>query len=927
MANASAIQNVIDLKSELITSKNKNTITPFIGFKKRNSPYLNDSLKALTENKNVEASTFDNEGNAYVWREETGEFLINGELKRVVDKRHPIEEDITPDIRDPLNRQPYKCWYVGYGFWIYMTLNPAANIYNVFCRDREFNPYLGDHLVGNFKISEDFLSTSFSVYRNICCLFVNNTFFYWKVTEDVTQFFQNIKTVTVDFNIAFDKISSIENGEIIINEKTYCYFFLRNNKGDDNPCGIIVDPVTGEIVHIVSDDTVQGIFYAYEGNIFYITLTLPNKDSYEIAKKLVFTVDETGIKTSYDTISFGPRPTTSYQELAKTTYKSLFVHGVFFKLAIASGRAAVSSKYEFQHFTGYAINSQEAKFPGQGYFTGEDSSPVINTILPVEKTNNGYFCVLINGGEASGISYVLKEGTGTLCTEWLSISTDNFKPYFLIENERHTLIFEDKYRKIKKLSIVEDDLKVQILDNKYVLFSSVDSANCYDIEKKEFTHWASDWNNRYTFPYYNFGYPSIDSYLKNIEVGGGRVDYINIKNPVVTAIFNPVLCRVYEPNHSSNRSQMDLLPDYKKEIDVYIGENTVPEYYVSYNLESGVEKYFNYILLNTLYPIATDGNPVLNPSVQMKLTETNYQMNYLKDSKDIYSLVYNNGHSILAYGYGTQLSELSSLFILQGQAYIIRNNIINSVVIENNLLQNITPIISCNGFEFLGASLSYAYFWSKADKHIYIFSGNREFSKTSDMSEINEIINSAYNINTNSFFLIANNKVYVSVNDEYIYTINGKYKDIKFFDKGFALEIDTNNWDVFSYYGGSNRPIELETAFYGAGSNKLSVIDCWYLRLYSDEPKAGNVTCSIVTLTNKGEVTDSYTFHLTAELWDKETNTYYLRYQPKNQRSIGTTLRVKSDFDIIDLQCSVFPDNAVQISNPVVKTYQSGAKI
>ena len=95
-------------------------------------------------------------------------------------------------------------------------------------------------------------------------------------------------------------------------------------------------------------------------------------------------LDEAGIKTSYDTISFGPGSTTSYQELAKTTYKSLFVHGVFFKLAIASGRAAVPSEYEFQHFTGYAINSQAAKFPGQGYFTGEDSSPVINTILPVE---------------------------------------------------------------------------------------------------------------------------------------------------------------------------------------------------------------------------------------------------------------------------------------------------------------------------------------------------------------------------------------------------------------------------------------------------------------------------------------------------------------------------------------------------------------
>lgn len=920
MANASAIQNVIDLKSELITSKNKNTITPFIGFKKRNSPYLNDSLKALTENKNVEASIFDNEGNAYVWREETGEFLINGEVKGVVDKQHPVEEDITPVYlaNDP---SILNYWYAGNDSWVYLKVLylPTSSQFYVHLKKENH-----DRIIGEFEF-EDFLTSAFSIYGNVCCLFVNDHFWCWKISDDTS-----ISEALVTFETDIKRSVSIENGETIINEKSYYYFFMRNNEGNDNPCGIIVDPVTGEIVCRIYDTSVKGIFYAYEGKIFYFTLKSETESIYEFAVEITFILEGNDVVYSYEFITTGINTgaINQFKELEKTTYKTLYVHGFFLKVEFSSGRAVVPNKREIQHFTGDKVDNF-LNPPTDGFFLDKDTVPVVNTILPFEKTDNGYFCLLINGGEASGISYVSDpdEGIGTLCSEWLSIVSDNFKPYFLVENGVNTLIFEDKNRKIKKLSIVEDVLKVQILDNKYVLFSSVDAANCYDIEKKKFIHWASDWNNRFKLSRYTGSIPSTMTY-QNIEVAGGVVDYVNLKNPIVTAIFNPFFVRVINvEGEDLPPEQFRVTPDYNGEVDIYVGENTVPEYYISYNYNSYLNKYVNHRLLNTLYPVATDGNLILNPSVQMKLTKTNYQMNYLKDSEDIYSLVYNNGHSILAYGYGTQLSELSTLFILQGQAYIIRNNIINSVVIENNLLQNITPVISCNGLDFLGASLSYAYFWSKADKHIYIFSGNREFSKTSDMSEINEIINSAYNINTGSFFLIANNKVYVSVNDEYIYTINGKYKDIKFFDKGFALEIDTNNWDVFSYYGGSNRPVELETAFYGAGSNKLSVIDCWYLRLYSDEPKAGNVTCSIVTLTNKGEVTDSYTFHLTAELWDKETNTYYLRYQPKNQRSVGTTLRVKSDFDIIDLQCSVFPDNAVQISNPVVKTYQSGAKI
>ena len=45
MANNNANVTTIDLKSQLITTQNKNAILPFTGFKKRNSPFLNGGLK------------------------------------------------------------------------------------------------------------------------------------------------------------------------------------------------------------------------------------------------------------------------------------------------------------------------------------------------------------------------------------------------------------------------------------------------------------------------------------------------------------------------------------------------------------------------------------------------------------------------------------------------------------------------------------------------------------------------------------------------------------------------------------------------------------------------------------------------------------------------------------------------------------------
>ena len=66
MANQSAKVFNIDLKSELLTTLNKNDIKQFTGFNQRNCPILNDGLKHFLRKQSV--SIIDNNGNSYEFK-------------------------------------------------------------------------------------------------------------------------------------------------------------------------------------------------------------------------------------------------------------------------------------------------------------------------------------------------------------------------------------------------------------------------------------------------------------------------------------------------------------------------------------------------------------------------------------------------------------------------------------------------------------------------------------------------------------------------------------------------------------------------------------------------------------------------------------------------------------------------------------------
>ena len=67
------------------------------------------------------------------------------------------------------------------------------------------------------------------------------------------------------------------------------------------------------------------------------------------------------------------------------------------------------------------------------------------------------------------------------------------------------------------------------------------------------------------------------------------------------------------------------------------------------------------------------------------------------------------------------------------------------------------------------------------------------------------------------------------------------------------------------------------------------------------------------TLTNTGATTETKTLNITPEMWDGETGTLLVRFQPKYQRCVGMSLAIESSFPIESISLSYTPDT-VQIA-------------
>lgn len=1015
MANNNASVTSIDLKSQLITTQNKNAILPFNGFKKRNSPFLNGGLKHF----NLDVSNkqlLDRYGNKY--RLENGHVYKNDTvIKDCTDTFIKIEEEELPTAEQlGLNENilyitPYHRssgtvldWYFVQTSTYFYLFKKSGNTYTqYFQKPGSYKILSGNNAIVAFRYSGN---------EAVIIAIVEN------YTPNLVTF--NLSSEITDKGLNWTLINGTYSGIQRL------YFIGRTIPSNDTLFD--VDPTdTGSVQYfyfeVYSGATISGTgtmnkFLFFEGSAVvnpvpiiensidisnltideeYVTVTLDNlRERGKASLTLTDGVISIGAhqnKALYFPSSKGQMSHSVIEDSNNQWNAYNNFTGNYYKFECKGAKVLIGDNFvKYSNYIAYTPMARDFNYTSPTYDTEEEAEADYSLDTAADTHTRGdtkYFTnfydghgfIILGGGcttgtddatfsenfivEDSGVSSFLKVYTantfaglswdGKIIENWLSIQSDYVKPIFCSFSDSlsgYLYCKNDKWYRVYE----DTNASIKLIYNRYLLvlakLNSGDVYNCYDTVTNTWFNFASDWNNRILIGtaepinWRDATYSTTNNVF-SIEIASG--ENVNwTRGNISSALWQPVIFNhnLLPAFNNSTISDYDFIFNfvhlrYNNAYDFYrIGQSIELYYSAQLNGNTTVEtpyyvaNYNNYNVLvdemvaGKIFPLATDGNIILNIPLSTEFIQTAFNY-YVKNGNNYYQLITQNSAVILCYAYGTTLEGISEMFNLQGIPYIIQNNFICSCVISENVVSNILALINCQFLRFLGASLDKAYFYSEADKKIYVFSGDRRLNELCEYSNIGEIVTSFFSVYLNTFFIVVEDKVICITNDEYIYEIDGAFTDYQELEKGIAFFTDTLSYYYSIYDEDNAQKIEAETAFYGVGENKVSIIDTWFIKLYSADSEKGSVKLRVTSLTDKGTQSEETEFKITPDMWDELTNTYYLRYQPKLQRGIGVSLAIESDFDLIDLKCSYNVDNNVsQLSKPFASTNMiTGGKI
>lgn len=563
---------------------------------------------------------------------------------------------------------------------------------------------------------------------------------------------------------------------------------------------------------------------------------------------------------------------------------------------------------------------------------------------------------------------------GTLLIPMGTVS--NERPiHFIEESESYDdkyIVYFDNYTNTWKRISIKAGIDLW-MDDDFILINTTKTYNAIKISDLTQHIWANDWNNRVVsmngsfrgYSHMNESAPDSDyHYYLNTNYGYINEGFFAHKREVkISSAFN-----YYKNSTGIPSSQLPEQTLYLYTLASKNAEQCHPEdtfyYKISntglgcdiYNLEVYKNgRYNNSIftkvklefldstnsnffidseLVNTTYLV---DSLYYTPAITMEFRETYSNKNLVYYDKMIYSLRYygDERKEKLLYPLLTQYFGIDEIFVIQGQRYFIQNNKIYSfnLTADDEVMDSIIFITNIQGLEFKANTTREAYFWSKNDSSLYIFTADNILRKAYTATEINDIYNAIYYpsldatiFSTNIGLLCISDRfgMFVIPNDsvdpkDKLYLNTKGY--ITLFNDTESLIDYYNLWFINS--GWEKLPIKLSTKFYGLGSNLISITDTWYFRLFADKsiyedmeyPRTGEIKLSVDVLTDRGLSTESKIINIDEKDWDSLTDTVYLRYQPKLQRGVGISINVESPFAIGYLGVGTTPET-LQLSKP-----------
>ena len=511
-----------------------------------------------------------------------------------------------------------------------------------------------------------------------------------------------------------------------------------------------------------------------------------------------------------------------------------------------------------------------------------------------------------NNGFANAVSYSKGDLRGTLVSEIATVDGT-----FDIQKEPNYCVYKTEINKKDYVYIIniKDGADMTILFDRYLKVNTTDFYNLYDQSSNTWIHAFDDWNDRII----------IANKVVNGNLSNSPVEVQTIGSGV--NVFYPTSGSI-APSTYFNFSVLTLLNSWSAGvIHVQKGNNrsgSIANEYITICNSAGSSgcaywrSYNNGSLVSESrfaglqYPTMTSGVYLSSNILDRYITSYTGLDLALTPSDTLYSLFTFDGGAKYLLGYlnTSQITGVEDPFVIQGTAYLIKDDrIFRADYVNGQLIQSL-PIVDIVGLEFVANTTQVAYFFSKKDRSLYIFAGDRTLTLLQSATAITDVYTSTYDI--------ANDAVIIACNLGVLFT-NKTSSFIIPTDSPVVEIIPTNNYLYLKSTAGLIRisyfPIEtdvrekvkFETLYYGA-TGKQSIVDCIYLRLYTHKQGVfdGEVTCQIETITGVDYRSDQNVIKLTNK--DFKSGVALVRYQPRFQQSAGVKLIVESDFDVYDLQ-------------------------
>lgn len=898
MANSRSNIYPVQLQgAELNLNKLDAEIKQYSGFNKNNAPFVGGCLSNIfTKDETIEGATSKNTyiaPNGDIYRVNT-EGLWKNEEKLVDYTGKKFYDVVDCDFQFPDNTvfiDSEECYvtleYV-YGNSENMTVNWTLHVLNVFTEEWEEYTYneRADATDLGFSCDIKCCKNDNTMLVFMLRQFMGGKLFVFKITENGMTLID--PGITVPMVMYFNFINQVVQLEmtddshgilsILNNERSSSFVFFKNYDFDME--GNIT--LRGDINRVVgTGQTAKTISYFSETKAYVTELFTRNAQNYSF-----------GLVYDYK-IHNGEIILSNEKKCNYLARNGMVIEGVLRRC---------NNKFGFAFFTYWrSTDNSYHEFCGICDF--------ITGIVSKRELNTGLICgdyVLYNNEVVSGICL---PGGIVLASEWNSVEE---KDIFLQAFKKNyegvyspsdcDVIYKTKGVWVK---LKESDPQLNFINNQIITNVNY-QHNAFDVEYNKKLLFAPAWNNRFPMNKTSYIY---NREIDNYNYAASSINEYNLQDNA-SIIINPVPVITVQDIVNGKSWLVTNVKVDNIFVNIYAGGAEII-YRKSCILNNDINVNFKTMVIARLeglpFPTNTDGNIQYSPSLFATEKGKYGNLVFISEGGTAYKLMTYDNKAVMSYFLSTAVEGLQDFFTIQGQLYGILDNQIYSFSIVNEIANRGDFIVSVEGLQFVGNTPYEALFFSKTNRCLYSFTGANVLNAKQFVDKISEVRNYKYNPATQSIFLITDIGVIV-------YSLFGIYQieflncqDMYLLNNGVILTDNEGTFKYVKYYKEettddyTKENIQLETMFYGMNNQTVTINDCLYMRIFSEEHEEGDLEVSATTLSLEGRMTEKTTFRIKERDWDKLTHTIYLRYQPKEQRGLGISFSINSPFKIASL--------------------------